>query len=137
MLIGELAAATGVTTKTLRYYESEGLLPEPDRTHAGYRDYSPDVVDRVAFIRQAQVAGLTLGQIAQILAIRDDGRAPCHHVAQLVEDRLADVEQHLRELHETRSHLLRLRQRLDGLDPADCHPGSVCSAVTRAGVRGR
>ncbi len=132
MLIGELGVATGVTTKTLRYYEAEGLLHEPGRTRAGYRDYSPDVVDRVAFIRQAQAAGLTLRQIAQILAIRDDGQAPCQHVAQLVDDRLADVEQHLRELHQTRIHLQLLRERLERLNPAECVPGSVCSAVTKA-----
>lgn len=129
MLIGELAAATGVTTKTLRYYETEGLLHAPGRTGAGYRDYSPDVVDRVAFIREAQAAGLTLRQIGQILAIRDDGRAPCRHVAELVDDRLVDVERHLRKLCRTRSHLQQLRKRLEGLDPADCIPGSVCSAV--------
>ncbi len=130
MLIGELAAASGVTAKTLRYYEGEGLLHAPARTRAGYRDYSPQTVQRVRFIRQAQSAGLTLGQIGQILAIRDDGRAPCQHVAELVDHRLADVEESLRQLRRTRSHLRRLRQRLDGIDPADCVAGSVCSAIS-------
>lgn len=60
MLIGEVAEATGVSTKALRFYEDEGLLHEPDRTSGGYRDYRPDVIDRVVFVRQAQAAGLTL-----------------------------------------------------------------------------
>lgn len=130
MLIGELAGATGVTAKTLRYYEQVGLLREPDRTPGGYRDYGLEVVGRVSFIRQAQAAGLTLRQIAEILAIRDDGRAPCGHVGELVDDRLADVEARLRELRRTRRQLRELRGRLDRLDPADCPAGDICTAVT-------
>ena len=131
MLIGELADATGVSTKTLRFYEGEGLLHEPDRTAGGYRDYRPDVIDRVGFIRHAQAAGLTLRQIAEILQVRDGGRAPCGHVAGLVDDRLADVEERLAELRATRTQLRKLRDRLDGLDPADCPPDDICIAVSR------
>ncbi len=71
MLIGELAT-TGVSTKTLRCCEADGLLPEPERTPAGYRDYADTSIDRVGFIRQAQAAGLTFAQIREILTIRDD-----------------------------------------------------------------
>ncbi len=131
MLIGEVAEATGVSTKTLRYYEDEGLLHEPNRTSGGYRDYRPDVIDRVSFIRQAQAAGLTLRQIAEILQVRDGGRAPCGHFARLVDDRLADVEERLAELRETRTQLRQLRARLGELDPADCPPDEICVAVSR------
>ena len=131
MLIGEVAGATGVSTKALRYYEQRGLLHEPERTTGGYRDYTPEIVDRVAFITQAQAAGLTLRQIGEVLAIRDDGRAPCGHVADVVDDRLAEVETCLRELRRTRDQLRQLRRRLDRLDPADCPPGNICTAVTR------
>ena len=130
MLIGEVAEVTGVSTKTLRFYEDEGLLHEPDRTAGGYRDYRPDVIDRVVFIRQAQAAGLTLNQIAEVLTIRDGGRAPCGHVARLVDDRLADVEARLAELEHTRRQLRELRSRLDELDPADCPPDDICVAVS-------
>lgn len=130
MLIGEVADATGVTTKTLRYYEQRGLLHEPDRTAGGYRDYGPQVIDRVAFIKQAQAAGLTLRQIAGILTIRDDGHPPCHHVADLVDQRLADIEQRLEDLHQTRTQLRQVQHRLDALEPADCSPSAVCSAIT-------
>ena len=60
MRIGELAAATGTTTKSLRFYEQAGLLPPPARSAAGYRDYTPASVARLEFIRRGQRAGLTL-----------------------------------------------------------------------------
>lgn len=130
MLIGQVADATGVSTKALRYYEREGLLHEPDRTSGGYRDYSPQVIDRVGFIKQAQTAGLTLRQIAGILEIRDDGRAPCRHVGDLVDERLADIDRRLEDLRRTRRQLREVRGRLDDLAPADCDPDAVCSAIT-------
>jgi DNA-binding transcriptional MerR regulator len=130
MRIGALADATGVTAKTLRYYEAEGLLPAPARAANGYRVYPPEAGERVRFIRQAQAAGLTLRQIGEVLAVRDAGRPPCRHVADLVAARLDVVERRLRELADTRAQLLGLRQRLAALDPADCTADSICSAVT-------
>lgn len=129
VLIGEVATVTGVSTKTLRFYEAVGLLPEPARTPAGYRDYRDDAVARVGFIRQAQASGLTLAHIGEVLAVRDDGRARCHHVAGLVEDRLAEVTARLQELEHTHGELLALRDRLGALDPADCREGDICAAV--------
>lgn len=136
MFIGELAETTGVPAKTLRYWEAEGLLHEPPRTDGGYRDYPVDIVDRVAFIRHAQGAGLTLRQISEIVAIRDDGRVPCGHTAGLVSQRLQEVEARLRELEQTRAALRGLRRRLDALDPADCDPGAICSAMSPAAGSG-
>lgn len=129
MLIGEVAAATGVTPKTLRFYERRALLHEPARTTGGYRDYDPTVIDRVAFIKQAQAAGLTLAQIGEILDIRDQGRAPCDHVTQLVDRSLAEIQRRRRELDDIERHLTDVKQRLEGLTPADCDPSSVCIAV--------
>ena len=60
MRIGELAARSGVTAKTIRFWEAKGLLPDPARTRAGYRDYDSDTLERLDFIRHAQTAGLTL-----------------------------------------------------------------------------
>jgi DNA-binding transcriptional MerR regulator len=133
MRIGEVARATGVSTKTLRFYEAEGLLPEPNRTASGYRDYHPDVVGRVTFVRQAQSAGLTLAQIGEVLAIRDGGQPPCEHVAALVEQRLDEVNRRLAELERTRRDLLALRHRLDDLDPSECRDGDICVAISAAG----
>ena len=94
MRIGEVAQASGTTAKTLRYYEDVGLLPDPDRSPAGYRDYGPEVLDRLHFIRRGQAAGLTLAQIGQVLAIRDRGQAPCQHVTDLLDTRRARAATH-------------------------------------------
>src|SRR6266566_6256771 len=80
MRIGVLAAQAGITAKTIRFYEDTGLMPAPARTPAGYRDYPAGAAARLAFIRDAQAAGLSLAEIRSILAIRDDGQAPCQHV---------------------------------------------------------
>lgn len=134
MRIGQLAAATDVATSTVRYYERAGLLPPPGRTPSGYRDYADEAVDRVAFVRRAQASGLTLAQIRGVLAIRDDGRPPCSHVADLVDERLADIDRRLRELQHTRDELHGIRRRLDDLEPNDCSPAAVCSAITSGSV---
>jgi DNA-binding transcriptional MerR regulator len=129
MRIGQLAERTGVSAKTLRFYEEQGILPEPPRTSSGYRDYAPEVVDRVAFVRQAQTAGLTLAQIRQVLAVRDGGQAPCRHVTGFVDERLAHIDQRLAELAATRRHLLALRRRVRRLEPSDCAPDEICTAM--------
>lgn len=129
MLIGELAHHTGTTAKTLRFYEDEGLLPEPERTSSGYRDYPPEALNRVAFIREAQGAGFTLRQIGQILTIRDGGQPPCEHVGQLINIRLDDVDRRIAELQQTRAHLQALGRRTLSMDPADCD--GYCDIIVR------
>lgn len=120
MRIGDLAASTGVSTKTLRFYERQRLLPQPDRLPNGYRDYDHTAVGRVDFIRQAQTAGFTLAQIRDLLDVRDRGEVPCTHVEALIHDRLEQIEQRITELHATRAVLRQLAHRSDQLDPSDC-----------------
>jgi MerR family transcriptional regulator, copper efflux regulator len=127
MRIGELAAASGLTTKTIRFYEQVGLLAPPPRTPAGYRDYPEAALPRLRFIRTAQAAGLTLAEIAGILAIRDSGESPCTHVTALIHTHLADIRQRIRELRAAQAELETLAHRAAALDPADCtDAGAVC-----------
>lgn len=128
MKIGELADRTSAPTKTIRFWESEGLLPEPDRTESGYRDYDDTAIDRIGFIRQSQTAGLTLAQIRTILDVADDGSPPCEHVAAAVAERLGEIDARIRELREMRRHLRTLAERADQQDPADCE--GYCSIIT-------
>jgi DNA-binding transcriptional MerR regulator len=125
--IGEFAAKAGVPTKTIRFWEDEGLLPEPDRTPSGYRHYEPDILDRLAFIRHAQAGGLTLEQIRQILDIRSSGEPPCVHVTDAIGERLAEVDARIAELRHTRSQLRSLAERAAAQDPADCR--GYCSII--------
>ncbi len=132
MRIGELASRTGVTTKTIRFWESSGLLADPARTSSGYRDYGPDVIDRLEFIRHAQTAGLTLEEIRQVLAISDGGRPPCEHVGELIRRHLVDLDQRIRELADTRRRLRHLAKRAVEQDPAACE--RYCSILQPTGA---
>ncbi|WP_059013320.1 heavy metal-responsive transcriptional regulator [Streptomyces specialis] len=113
MRIGTLAHAAGVTTKTVRFYEQAGLLPEPPRTPSGYRDYPPEFADRLVFIRGAQAAGLTLAEIRDVLAVGDSGQAPDGAAAELIAARLRAIETRLVELTHTRDALRALTQARD------------------------
>lgn len=126
MRIGELAAAAGTTTKTLRFYEDQGLLPPAERTPAGYRDYTPEAVARVNFIHRGQAAALTLAQIRQILDVRDGGQAPCEHVRNLLEARLDSIDEQIKQLGQMRETISQLRDRASDIEPDTCRAGQVC-----------
>jgi DNA-binding transcriptional MerR regulator len=126
MRIGELAEASGTTAKTLRFYEEQGLLPAAERTPAGYRDYTPDAVGRIDFIHRGQTAGLTLAQVRQILDIRDDGQAPCGHVQDLLDSRLADLDEQIAQLVALRETITQLRDQAATVEPETCSPDQVC-----------
>lgn len=129
MRIGEIATRSGVSAKTIRYYEDIGLLQPPPRTASGYRDYEPTTVDRLAFVRAAQAVGLTLGEIRGIVALRDDGETPCNHVLGLLRDRAAELGRRISELRTLQSELKRLVTRAAQLDPGDCDPDRICHLV--------
>jgi MerR family Zn(II)-responsive transcriptional regulator of zntA len=124
--IGELATASGTTAKTLRFYEDAGLLPAPERTAGGYRDYSPETLARLDFIRRSRTAGLTLAQIREVLDIRDAGAAPCQHVHDLLDTRLADLDRQITDLRALRETVALLRDAATPVDPASCAPNTVC-----------
>lgn len=129
MQIGEVAQRVGLATSAIRFYEDRGLLPEPERTKSGYRDYDPGVVDRIRFIRAGQAVGLTLRELNEVLEIRDQGESPCRHVSDLLDARIHEVSHRIEELHSLRRDLTRLRTSASGLDPADCQPESVCRII--------
>jgi len=129
MRIGELADAAGTSTKTLRFYEEQGLLPEPERTPSGYRDYGLESLDRIGFIHRGQASGLTLAQIREVLDIRDGGHAPCEHVRDLLGHRLADIDAQIHRLTELREAVARLHDEAAEVNPDSCGPDAVCRYV--------
>lgn len=129
MRIGQVAAASGATTKTLRFYEEAGLLPPPRRTAAGYRDYAPDVLNRLDFIRRGRAAGLTLAQVRDVLGVRDAGSAPCGHVHRLLEGRRDELDRQIADLQALRDTVSDLLARAGDADPADCDAAAVCRFV--------
>ena len=129
MRIGELAARTGLTTKTVRFYEDAGVLPEPARQPSGYRDYDASALDRLAFVKAAQAAGLTLSQIRDVIAVREHTGAPCRHVSDLLDTHAAELDQRIAELTALRAEVTRLQARARTLDPAACSPADVCHVI--------
>ena len=129
MQIGELARQTGVPTKTIRYYEEIGVLPDPRRAPNGYRDYEESAAERLHFIRDAQATGLTLSEISSVLELRERGASTCEHVAGLLEHHLEALDEHIRTLRLTRSKLAALADRAGSVDPAECTDPHRCQTI--------
>jgi DNA-binding transcriptional MerR regulator len=124
--IGQLAGRLGLNPRTIRFYEQAGVLPAPERTESGYRLYGPADEERLRFVKTAQRLGLTLGEIKEIVAFRDRGQPPCRYVTGVIERRLAEINERMRELRALGQELgsLRERMRAEGLaerDSAFCH----------------
>ena len=124
--VAELAAAVGVGTDTIRYYEKAGLLPAPARTPAGYRIYEADAVDRLQFIQGAQRLGLKLHDIKDLLAIRDTGVCPCEPAGELLRRRLTDLDAEMARLSALREQMVAMVKALPAQDCPPPLPGSWC-----------
>ena len=131
MRIGELAQSCGLTAKTIRFYESRGLIPPPPRTAGGYRDYPADAADRLRFIRDGQSAGFSLAELRSILDLRDSGEAPCSHVSLLIEEHLREADRRLAELQHTRTLLRALARRALTVDARTCAEKEICTIIYR------
>jgi DNA-binding transcriptional MerR regulator len=125
MEIRELADQTGVTSKTIRYYESVGVLPPPRRKPNGYRVYNERDVNRVRFVAGARRLEFSLDDITEILALRDRQEAPCRVVLDLLEEKAAEVRQRIAELQRLETELREL-QALGLTFPLDDVEGKNC-----------
>jgi len=136
MTIGELARRANVNPRTLRYYERIGVLTPATRTPAGYRLYTEQDASRLAFIRRAQALGLSLAEIADIIAVRDAGIAPCRHVRAVAQAKVAVLDAHIAELQALRGELTRLTERAGAVEDRCLGGSSICLAVegTRAEI---
>lgn len=104
--IGELSAQSGLSRDALRYYERLGLMPRPRRSSGGFRLYPAGTLERIRFIKQAQLHGLTLREIRELLGFQDRrGRERCRQVQRLLARKLADVDSRLAQLQDFRHTL--------------------------------
>lgn len=127
MLIGEVAKATGMTPKTLRFYEEQGLLPPAQRGSNGYRQYGDASVARLDFISRGRAAGLSVSQIRSILAAMEPGNAPCTHVRDILAGQLADLDLKIAELTTLREGVAASYEAVAAGDPAACDQSRICS----------
>ena len=105
MNIGQLSARTGVPRATVRYYERRGLLEPPRRTRSGYRQYEPEITQRLQFIKRAQELGFTLEEIADLLAFWRDSATSCGKVEGRATATLERIDAKLYDLGRMRSAL--------------------------------
>jgi len=103
--IGKVAHDLGINPKTIRYYEEIGLIPEAQRNQSGFRVYSHSEIDRLAFILRARALDFSLDDIGEILALREQGEAPCLYVTDLVQQRIAEIDAKISALNQLRHEL--------------------------------
>jgi DNA-binding transcriptional MerR regulator len=125
--VGQLAEATSVPAKTIRYYEQVGVLPTPPRSAAGYRQYYRRDIHRLLFVRRARSLGLPLAQLRDLTTGLDgEGCATMRpRLQRLVTEQLSAVQQQIAELHTLERQLMDVHKRLETAgaqpDAKGCH----------------
>ena len=131
MKINELSKITGLADKTIRYYESIGVLPQPKRLASGYRLYDESDVDRIKFVMGLRRLDFSLDDITEILAMRDRREAPCRVVLDLLAEKAEEVSRRIKELVHLEAelhqlHAVGLIYPTDDVDGKNC----VCHLVS-------
>ena len=122
MQIGIVAKKIGLSVDAIRFYEHNGLLPRPPRTQGGFRRYAENDVETLAFVRRVQGLGFKLSEIRGLLRLRGNRLQPCAPVQRRLQEKLADVQRKLRDLHKLEHELkLALRSCNKELRKRDAH----------------
>ena len=132
MKIGEVSKRSGVGVEALRFYEKSGLLDRPGRTYGGYRTYGSEVLERIAFIKQAQVLGFTLDEIRQLIEEKQKGGSPCAEVRSVVRKRLGELNERIAQMIEYREQLAAELAEWDSEEQLDGH---VCGLIEGSHIK--
>ncbi len=130
--IGAVARQAGVSVKTIRFYEREGLLGPPGRTEKGYRLYSEEAIRQLQFIMKAQLLGFSLKEIKEILALRRQKQVACSHVERVLHKKLQAIQQKVRDLRALEASLKRLATTWEKGLPRKLLPASICPYIENA-----
>jgi Cd(II)/Pb(II)-responsive transcriptional regulator len=122
--ISQLAAATGASPETIRYYEQEGLLPQPARSAGNYRLYGDEHIKRLQFIRHCRSLDMALDEIRLLLSLRDAPEANCDDANMLLDKHIEHVTTRIEELKSLQSQLIQLR-----LQCGDARPARQCGIL--------
>jgi MerR family transcriptional regulator, copper efflux regulator len=120
MNIGDVAVATGLPAKTIRYYESEGLIDRPRRSAGNYRLYDERHVATLRFIQQARQLGFSVREVASLVALWRNKRRASADVRRLATARIGDIDARIAELKRIRQTLEGLIERCHGDHRPDC-----------------
>lgn len=115
--IGKVARLGGVGVETVRFYEREGLIPEPPRRASGYRQYSPAMIDRIRFIRKAKALGFTLGEIKELLNLSVAPKMTCANVKRKALEKIKEVDAKIDHLKQIKKSLNRLMKQCRDNEP--------------------
>jgi Cd(II)/Pb(II)-responsive transcriptional regulator len=133
MKIGELAAASETGVETVRYYEREGLLPEPARTESNYRCYGEEHLARLRFIRQARNLDMSLDEVRVLLRLKDSPHENCGEVNAVLDEHIGHVSRRIKELRALEKELKELRAQCgEAREAQECGILEGLSKVSRA-----
>lgn len=143
MTIGQVAREAGIGVETVRFYEREGLLELPARRPSGYRQFGPDVIARLQFIKQAQRLGFTLREIKELLALKLDAGATRAQIRDRAVAKMEDIDDRIKELRRMKKALAPLIAACDGKGKLDGCPilaaieSSRCATVSSTPAKQR
>lgn len=120
MNIGEAAEKSGLSAKTIRYYESSGLIAPARRSASGYRDYSDDDVHILKFIHRARDLGFSVKDCQALLSLYRDRNRASADVKAIADEHIERISRKIEELAAMRSTLQTLVERCHGDDRPDC-----------------
>jgi len=128
--IGEIAKELGISPKTVRWYEAQGLLDEPARAESGYRTYSAEDITRLKFIRKAFAFGFSSKEIKGILELRVHGEAPCDLVISLIGSKISAIQHQIKDLQQLERELRKLHKEWQGKrNLSGKRDAKVCSCI--------
>jgi DNA-binding transcriptional MerR regulator len=134
--IGEVASSSGLSVKTIRYYEEIGLLaPAVARSHSGYRLFNPQTLVRLAFIKRAQALGLSLNEIKDILGVHDSGQLPCGEMKQHLQEKVRAISDQIAALENRRMELQALLSGWQEAPPSHLLRQTICPNIQTTGCQ--
>lgn len=129
--IGEVSRISGIGIEALRFYERSGLLQKPLRSAGGYRIYDGGILQRLDFIKKAQTLGFSLDEIRRIINDAQHGASPCAEVRKIVGQRLAELDERMREMKRYRKELAAT---LDEWNKIGRAPGNICGLIEASDI---
>lgn len=112
--IGKVSQLSGVKIETIRFYETKGLLQEPLRRESGYRQYQPDVLTRLRFIKKAQNLGFSLSEIKQLLMLELNPQTTRTEIKSIALGKILHIQNKIQDLQNMKKTLMKLTEQCSG-----------------------